>query len=123
MAARHLKPRKGIIAAASSSLLFAVCFAGTAIAAHNSTTIEISGHNKDELAAVELLTPSAKAAMLAAFEKNSPPTDSVKTPAAQTVVKQPDQTEIKLPNVSARIPGISDSGLARFKRQMYRRDI
>ena len=123
MAARHLKPRKGIIAAASSSLMFAVCFAGTAIAAHNSTTIEINSHNNDDLAAVELLTPAAKAAMQAAFEKNTPPTAGVKTPAAQTVVKQPDQTESKLPDVTARIPGISDSGFARFKRQMYRRDI
>ena len=119
MAARQQKPRMGVIAAASSTLLVALCFAGTAIAAHNSTSVEI----RDELAADELLTPSTKAAMHAAFEKDSPPTDSVKTPATQTVVKQPDQTESKLPDVSARIPGISNNGLARFKRQMYRRDI
>ena len=123
MAARYLKPRTGIIAVASASLLFAVCFAGTAIAAHNAITIESNGHDNDDLAAVELLTPAAKAAMLAAFEKNPPTTDSAKPPAAQTVVKQPDQTEIKLPNVNTRIPGVSDSGFARFKRQMYRRDI
>ncbi len=125
MAARQQKPRMGVIAAASSTLLVALCFTGTAIAAHNSTTVEIRGQNNDELAADELLTPSAKAAMHAAFEKNSPPTpkDGVKTPTTQTVVKQPDQTESKLPDVSARIPGISGNGLERFKRQMYRRDI
>ena len=123
MAARQLKPRKGIIAAALSSLLVGLCFAGTAIAAHNSTTVEINGHNNDDLSADELLTPSAKAAMHAAFEKHSPPADGDTLPAAQTVVKQPDQTESKLPDVTARIPGISNNGLARFKRQMYRRDI
>ena len=123
MAARQRKPRKGIIAAASSILLVALCVAGTAIAAHNSTTAEINGYNNDDLTAKELLTPSAKAAMQAAFEKHSPPTDGDTLPATQTVVKQPDQTESKLPEVSARIPGISDNGLARFKRQMYRRDI
>ena len=126
MAARQRKPRKGIIAAASSILLVTLCFAGTAIAAHDSTTVEINGHNNDDLAASELLTPSAKAAMHAAFEafeKHSPPTDGDTLPATQTVVKQPDETESKLPEVSARIPGISDNGFARFKRQMYRRDI
>ena len=123
MAARQRKPRKGIIAAASSILLVALCFAGTAIAAPNSTTVEINSHSIDNLAASELLTPSAKAAMHAAFEKHSPPTDGDTLPATQTVVKQPDQTESKLPEVSARIPGMSDNGLARFKRQMYRRDI
>ena len=75
MAARQRKPRKGIIAAASSILLVALCFAGTAIAAPNSTTVEINSHSIDNLAASELLTPSAKAAMHAAFEKHSPPTD------------------------------------------------
>ena len=123
MGARQQKARKGIIAAVSSSLLVALCCAGTALAAHNSTSVDISSHNNDELAADELLTASAKAAMHAALEKNSSPTDGVKTPATQTVVKQPDQTESKRPNVSARIPGISNNGLERFKRQMYRRDI
>ena len=123
MTARQQKPRKGIIAAASSVLLVALCFAGTAIAANNSTIVEINDHKNDNLAASELLTPSAKAAMHAAFEKHSPPTDGDTLPATQTVVKQPDQTESKMPEVSARIPGISDNGLARFKRQMYRRDI
>jgi len=123
MAARQQKPRKGIIAAASSSLLVALCFAGTAIAAHNSAAVEINGQNDDDLAADELLTPSANAAMNEALQKNSQQTDGIKTPAAQTVVKQPDQAESKLPDVSVRIPGISDNGFARFKRQMYRRDI
>lgn len=123
MAARQRKPRKGIFAAASSILLVALCSAGTAIAAHNSTTLEINGHNNNDLAASELLTPAAKAAMHAAFEKPDPPTNSDTLPATETVVKQPDQSKRKLPEVSARIPGISDNGFARFKRQMYRRDI
>lgn len=123
MVVRQQKSRTGIIAAASSSLLLALCCAGTAFAAHNSTSVEINGHNKDELAADELLTSSAKAALHAALETTSPPTDGAKTPATQAVVKQPEQTDSELPDLSARIPGISDNGLARFKRQMYRRDI
>jgi len=123
MAARQQKSRTGIIAAASSSLLLALCCAGTAFAAHNSTSVDISSQSKNELAADELLTPATKAALHSALETNSPPTDAAKTPATQTVVKQPEQTESELPDVSARIPGMSDNGLARFKRQMYRRDI
>jgi len=123
MGARQRNPRKGIVAAASSILLVALCCAGTAIATPNSTTNEISGHTSDDLAADKLLTPAAKAAMHAAFEKHSPSTDSDNLPATETSVKQADQTESKLPAVSARIPGISADGLARFKRQMYRRDI
>ena len=123
MSAGQRKPRKGIIAAASSILLFALCLAGTAIAAPNSTTTEISGHSTDDLTADELLSPAAKAALHAAFEKHAPATDGDALPATQTVVKQAEQKESKLPEVSASIPGISDKGLARFKRQMYRRDI
>ena len=123
MAARQRKPRKGIIAVASSILLVALCSAGTAIAAHDSSTVEINSHDNDALAVNELLTPAAKAAMHAAFEKPAPPTDGDSLPATQTVVKHPDQIQSKLPDVRARIPGISDNGLARVKRQMYRRDI
>ncbi|MGB5510828.1 MAG: hypothetical protein WBM87_03875 [Woeseiaceae bacterium] len=123
MTAGQRKPRKGIIAAASSILLFALCFAGTVTAAPNSTTAETNGLSTDDLTADALLTPTAKAAMHAAFEKQPPSTDGDTLPAAQTVVKQAAQEERRLPEVSARIPGISDNGLARFKRQMYRRDI
>jgi hypothetical protein len=123
MATRQRNPRKGILAAASSILLVALCFAGTAIAAPNPTTVEIIGNTSDDLAADKLLTPTAKAAMHAAFEKHSPSTDGDTLPATPTSVKQAAQKESKLPAVSARIPGISDNGLARFKRQMYRRDI
>lgn len=123
MAARQRNPRKGIAAGASSILLVALCCAGTAIAAPNSTTIEIDGHTGDDLAADKLLTPAAKAAMHAAFEKHSSSTDGDTLPAEQATVKPADQKESQLPAVSARIPGISDAGLARFKRQMYRRDI
>jgi hypothetical protein len=123
MTAGQRKPRTGIVTAASSFLLFALCLAGTAIAAPNSTTTEINGHSTDDLTADELLSPAARAAMHAAFEKNAPVTDGDTLPATRTVVKQAEQKESKLPEVNASIPGISDKGLARFKRQMYRRDI
>jgi hypothetical protein len=123
MAARQQKSRTGIVAAASSSLLLSLCCTGTAFAAHNATSVDISSQSKDELAADELLTPAAKAALHSTLETDILPADGAKTPTTQTVVKQPDETENTLPDVSARIPGMSDNGLARFKRQMYRRDI
>ncbi len=123
MAARQMKPRMGIVAAALSSLLVVFCFAGTALAAHNAVIVEINDHNNDDLTANELFTSPSTTASQAAVKNDSLKTNDIKLPSAHSAARQPDATDSKPLDVSVRIPGISNNGLARVKRQMYRKDI
>lgn len=62
-------------------------------------------------------TPEAKATLQQAFDKG---TETVvePTPDKEPVVESDEQ-----PTIKARVPGVSDGELARYKRHMYRRDI
>ncbi len=87
-------------------------------------------------AASSLLAPRAEAAIRDAFSdedsKEAIRTNLIKAalaaPVAGTKMKavtKPDKEQTDVPNQSmnAKLPGVSDDDLSRYKKQMYRRDI
>lgn len=63
------------------------------------------------------LTPRAGAALRQAREKPSAPASDIPLPEI------PRTADDQQPAIKARVPGVSDGDLVRFKRHMYRRDI
>jgi hypothetical protein len=68
----------------------------------------------DTLSAKHLLTPRAAATVREAFADSNDQTEQPEAKQAEA-----DDTVI----MNTRVPGFSDDELARFKRQMYRKDI
>jgi len=150
MAGRQLTPIQGNrFAAGAAILLMAVGHAGPALASANAPEIcddasnpsfEISGSqleavnvnheidangietaksssDSDALSPTHYLSPRAEAALRKVFEETTTPVAD--SPLAETPLADDDER----PVVKTRVPGVSDNDLARYKRQMYRRDI
>ena len=150
MARRQSTPTQGKrFAAGAAILLMAAWHAGPALASANSAdncddasnpSFEISGSqleainvsheidassaeitksNNDagKLSPAFYLPPKAEAELRKAFEKSTTPIAD--SPVAETPQAEGDEQ----PAIEARVPGVSDNDLARYKRQMYRRDI
>jgi hypothetical protein len=82
-----------------------------------SIVVEQAEESKDDVGATKFLRPSAEAALRQVFDDS-----------AEASADEPDEEESALdrgdqPLIKARVPGVSEDDLARFKRQMYRRDI
>jgi hypothetical protein len=150
MAGRQLTPtQRNRFAAGAAILLMAAWHTGPAFASANSADIcddapnpsfEISGsqlgaikisheidasraettksnNDADALSPAKYLSPKAEAELRKVFEKSTKP--AADSPIAETRLADGDEQ----PAVKARVPGVSDNDLARYKRQMYRRDI
>ncbi len=76
-----------------------------------------SNNDADALSPAKYLSPKAEAELRKVFEKSTKP--AADSPIAETRLADGDEQ----PAVKARVPGVSDNDLARYKRQMYRRDI
>ena len=74
----------------------------------------------DALSPANHLTPRAAATLREAFEDSTRPLADV-TPASDDGVDNAAREE--LPEMNTRVPGVTDSELARYRRQMYRIDI
>lgn len=139
MAVRPTERKQGKIAAGAVSLVLAAWIAAPALAApayeaicnkaHNAT-LEVSADELtaatvshdvvatdsadkvDVLSADHLLKPRVEATVREVFaDDETEPAEAVQTEADDSVI------------MNTRVPGVSDDELARFKRQMYRRDI
>lgn len=82
-----------------------------------STASDREDESKGPASPERYLTPEAEAA-LREFIEDAP--KAVDQPPAGT---DPVSDNKKLPAIKARVPGISEGDLARYKRHMYRRDI
>lgn len=71
-----------------------------------------SNDDADALTSTHYLPPKAEARLRKIVEKSA-------TPVAETPLTKGDEQ----PAVKVSVPGASDNDLARYKRQMYRRDI
>ncbi len=153
MAGRQTKPAQGSTFAANAvTLLLAAWFSTPVIAAPNveigcddvaDATLEISvqtlsaevvnhdldANDGDELAAGEEseplsaghhLAPRAAATVREAFEDTARPIAEL-TPSSETGAENSATDE--LPEMNTRVPGVTDSELARYRQQMYRIDI
>lgn len=79
--------------------------------------VEQAEESKDDIGATKTLGPSAEAALRQVFDDS-----------AEASADEPDEEESEIdrgdqPLIKARVPGVSEDDLARYKRQMYRRDI
>ncbi len=83
----------------------------------NSTDIGQSESDADALLPANYLSPQAEAALRELLE------DTKKASPESPVADAPRVDGGKQPAMKARVPGVSDNDLARYKRQMYRRDI
>lgn len=153
MAGWQTMPGQGNAFAANAvTLLLAACFAAPVIAAPNieigcddiaDATLEISvdelnveivshdldagdgdeldvGKDSETLSTARYLTPRAAATLREAFEDTAHPFAEV-TPASDSGVENAAAEE--LAEMNTRVPGVTDSELARYRRQMYRIDI
>lgn len=77
--------------------------------------ISVSGEDRDDSA--RFLTPRAKSTLRQVFERNPAPAAAPRPD--DEAAEDPD----KPPMIKARVPGVSDVELERYKRHMYRRDI
>ncbi len=78
------------------------------------------GDDSETLSRANYLTPRAAATLREAFEDTARPLAEV-TPTGE---KGADNTTAEeLPEMNTRVPGVTDSELARYRRQMYRIDI
>lgn len=149
MAGRQIAPTRGKrFAAGAAILLMAAWHTGPSFASANSADIcedasdpsfEISGsrleainfsheidasgaptksnNDADALTPAHYLSPKAEPELRKVFEKSTIPIAD--SPVAETPLAEGDEQ----PAVKASVPGVSDNDLARYKRQMYRRDI
>jgi hypothetical protein len=79
--------------------------------------VEQAEESKDDIGATKILGPSAEVALRQVFDDS-----------AEASADEPDEEESGIdrgdqPLIKARVPGVSEDDLARYKRQMYRRDI
>ena len=141
MAVRPTERKQGTIAAVAASLVLTAWIAAPALAApaheslcdktHDATlevsetqltaipvshdTVETDSAAKvDVLSADHLLKPRVEATVREVFADSDD-----ETKAAEDVQTEADDPVI----MNTRVPGVSDDELARFKRQMYRKDI
>lgn len=139
MTVRPTERNQGNIAALAASLALAIAFVSPAIGApvhgtlcsetREAATLEISENeltaslvnheiedqeNVDDLAADHLLRPRAAATISEVFADSD---DETEQPEAE----QSDADDSMIMNT--RVPGFSDDEMARFKRQMFRKDI
>lgn len=92
------------------------------VPAHLLTTNLVS-HDKVEIApASSLLAPRASAAIRNAFiSSHTPPL--VGADAKPVSASEDDESTMPDSRMNTELPGVSDEDLARFRKQMYRRDI
>ncbi len=113
MAVRPTERKQGNIAAVAASLLLTALVAAPTLASHD--VVEPDSADKvDVLSADHLLKPRVEATVREVFadsDDEAEPAEAVQTEADEPVI------------MNTRVPGVSDDELARFKRQMYRKDI
>lgn len=83
----------------------------------DSMEIGQSDGDADAVLPANYLSPRAEAALRELLE------DTKKRAADSPVADAPRVDGGEQPTIKARVPGVSDNDLARYKRQMYRRDI
>ena len=151
MAGRQARPAQGNAFAANAvTLLLAAWFATPVIAAPNveigcddvaDATLEISvqrlsaevvnhdlddgdelraGEESEPLSSMHHLAPRAAATLREAFEDTARSIAEA-TPSSDSSAENSAAEE--LPEMNTRVPGVSDSELARYREQMYRIDI
>lgn len=145
MAGRNLKSSSGrLYVPASLAALLALASAGTAIASSGLVPCDDAITRSQELAATELhaanvnheidatvlaatpLVPAnypeaeaqAETALLPDYDESAAASSDESGP-----LERSENEDGKQPQIKARVPGMSDSDLARYKRNMYRRDI
>lgn len=82
-----------------------------------SAAAELADQTDESLASSRYPAPEAEAAMRQVFEDGS---EAVSEPPPDEAFVEDDGTR---PAIKARVPGVSEGDLARYKRHMYRRDI
>ncbi len=153
MAGRQSAPKQGNAFAANAViLLLAACFAAPVTAAPNieigredvaDATLEIPVHklnaeivnhdleagdvdeqtigsDSDVLTPAHYLTPQAEATLRKVFDDTARPLAEL---APRNDDSDDDVAREELPDMNARVPGVTNSELARYRRQMYRSDI
>ena len=83
----------------------------------NSSEVGHSDGDVDALLPTNYLSPQAEAALRELLE------DTKKASPDSPIADAPGADRGEQPAMKARVPGVSDNDLARYKRQMYRRDI
>lgn len=79
-------------------------------------------NKKDSLSRAEYLVPRAEAAARRVFKDAAAPLAETKPAADEQAASESAESET-LPGMNTRVPGVSASDLARYRRQMYRTDI
>lgn len=78
------------------------------------------GSDSDVLTAAHYLTPQAEATLRKVFDDTARPLADL---APRNDDSDDDVAREELLDMNARVPGVTDSELARYRRQMYRSDI
>ena len=103
-------------AAGALLALLVVWIAGPATASSNTPVVgddvEKSANEFDTFSPSHSLAPRVEAVLRKVFEKPAAQLDDID-----------ESVSSKRPAMTTRVPGISDEQLARYKRQMYRKDI
>jgi len=106
-------------AAGAVLALLVVWIAGPATASSNTPVIrddvEKSANEFDTFSPSHSLVPRVEAALRKVFKEPAARVDDIDDIDESVISKRPAMT--------TRVPGISDDQLARYKRQMYRKDI
>lgn len=118
MAGRRPMSRQGkVLAAGAAVALLALWYAGTAAASSNTPPVpDDVANSTDEL---DVLSPARSLAPIV----EAAPSDVSDEASTEPLAEGDKPVSDKLPTVTARLPGVSDERLARYKRQMYRTDI
>ena len=103
-------------AAGAAFALLVMWLAGPASASSNTPVVrddvEQAGNEFDTLSPSHSLAPRVEAALRKVFKESAARLDDID-----------DSERSKRPAMMTRVPGLSDDQLARYKRQMYRKDI
>ena len=118
MAGRRLQSNQGKALAAATALVFVIAWhAAPATASSNAPVagedVTRSTSEFPTISASHSLAPRIEAALRKVF----------KAPAVSRAEPDDKPHASQRPAITARVPGISDEQLARYRRQMYRKDI
>ena len=126
MPARQASPQQSTIFAVGAAMLFVLAWHANSASASSNTPVLC-----DDVAdsALEIPAHEFKAAIVnhetevQRDEKDVVSPVAEETTAEGPIAEKPAPAGEKVPAVHARVPGVSDDELARYKRRMYRTDI
>jgi len=118
VAGRRLQSNQGKAFAAAIALVFLIAWHAAPATASSNTPVVNDDVSKSAsefstISASHSLAPRIEAALRKVF----------KAPAASLAERDDKPLASQRPAITARVPGISDEQLARYRRQMYRKDI